>query len=142
MSEKLYNLEEVLEMEGSEFTARDGLLVKCISGVLNVYCRKKYEACGVSKFWLNNEYKLVNKPVTFSDVLESNKRCRVEHEIVEAILLTANYEGECIYIEKGFKAIEEGKYLKLEDILLVICRFAGTGEIQKIIKNGRWFLEE
>jgi hypothetical protein len=126
MSEKLYKLEEVLEMEGSEFTARDGSPVKCINGVLNVYCRKKYEACGVSRFWLDNEYKLVKKPVTFEDVLNSNKRCRIEHE----------------RLAKDFYKDYDYAYLEFSTYLQVLLNKYNSCELKDILKEGKWYLEE
>ena len=67
----------------------------------------------------NRKFKLKQYPVTFEEVLNSDKRCRIEHEILN------NWED---YVSFGWLMITLAKDLK-------------ENELKEVIKNGKWYLE-
>ncbi|MDS0525481.1 hypothetical protein NNC19_07305 [Clostridium sp. SHJSY1] len=95
----------------------------------------------VSDFISNATFIPIQQPASFMEVVESGKKCRVEHELVKDMLLDTDYDDADCYIKNALKTIKNGSYLMLEDMLLVIARFSGVNEIQDIIKNGKWYIE-
>lgn len=138
---KKYKTWEVIKM--LEF---DNLLeFKCGGGVIN-YKNRVIE-------WEDNEplifndvtqtykWELVKRAVTFEEVLNSGRKCRVEHELMDALT-----EDECCTSEALIKSINkdicEGKYLLFGSLFLVLSWRFVTDEVKKIIKEGKWYLED
>lgn len=69
----------------------------------------------------NVKYELKQQPVTFEEVLNSDKWCKVEHE-----LLRDDY----------YK-----KYDRLDILMYNITMTFKPDELKSIIKNGKWYLE-
>lgn len=62
----------------------------------------------------------VEKSVNFIDILNSDKRCRVEHELLNS----------------------SKRYFKLNEIFKEILPYYSENELKKIIKEGLWYLED
>lgn len=61
-------------------------------------------------------------PVSFIDVVNSNKKCRVEHELVE-------------------NDIYEKEYHELKEVIGVMTAWYSTEELKRVIREGKWYLE-
>ena len=69
----------------------------------------------------NRKFKLKQQPVTLEEVLNSDKRCKVEHELLK---------------DKYYSLYDEFDF-----ILVEISSNFKTKETKEIIKNGKWYLE-
>lgn len=76
---------------------------------------------------LNSEWKLVQQPVTFEKVLKSSGRCRVEHELLNEYEITSLSD----FMEFDFYMLN-----------LCDCAALSSDEIKKILKEGKWYLED
>lgn len=68
------------------------------------------------------DFEFIQQPVTFEEVLNSDKKCRVEHK------LTAEYSN--------FK-----EFMFLDILLSFISQYFGDEECKKIFKEAKWYLE-
>jgi hypothetical protein len=69
---------------------------------------------------INN--KVIQKPVTFEEVLNSDKKFRVEH-----------YKTNVLPIFKDF--------IEIDSFLFYISQYFVSEDIKKVIKEGKWYLE-
>lgn len=69
---------------------------------------------------INN--KVIQKPVTFEEVLNSDKKFRVEH-----------YKTNVLPIFKDF--------IEIDSFLFYISQYFVSEDIKQIIKEGKWYLE-
>jgi hypothetical protein len=98
------------------------------------------ESLKLCEDYINAIFIPIQKPVSFMEVVKSNKRCKVELGASEYILDFKYEEGDS-YISEGFRKIRKGEYMELCDLLLVISRFVGNNEFKDIIENGKWYIE-
>ena len=68
------------------------------------------------------DFEFIQQPVSFEDVLNSDKKCRVEHE------LTAGHST--------FEA-----FMDLDVLLLYIGDYFETEDCKQIFKEAKWYLE-
>ncbi len=78
----------------------------------------------------------IQKPVSFMEVVNSNKRCKVEHEYVKEIRRLSDL---CFVYKLEFK---KGEYMPLNYLMYALGYHCSQEDIQEIIKNGIWYLEE
>lgn len=106
--------------EGQEFKCDDGLFtIRCLNnGAIEIHS-KDGRAFGFVK---EDTFSKIEKPVSFTEVLNSDKRCRVEHE-----LLKGDYYKE---------------YKNFTFLLRSLIETYVPEHVKSILKNGRWFLEE
>ena len=92
------------------------------------------------KFNKNEEIKLcvishyqkfvkVEEPVSFVDVLKSDKKCRVEHEIIEKLM--SNEENDFDFDE----------YMEIDEVLFELTNQCEASETRDVLLNGIWYLE-
>ena len=78
-------------------------------------------------------YEIVEKSVTFMEAVNSDKRCRVEHKLIDGYY--------SIHTNQPF-----GKYLydyhKLYLHMHALSEVFDNEKFKEIIKNGKWYLEE
>ena len=65
------------------------------------------------------KYKLIQKPVTFEEVLNSNKNCRIEHKLL----------------------VKTNNHQPLAEIMKSLATYCRDDILRKILKEGEWFLE-
>lgn len=86
----------------------------------------KKESCICEEFSqieiMNLDFEFIQQPVTFEDVLNSDKECRIEHK------LTAEYSNL-----EGF--------MYLDILLSFISHYFEDEECKKIFKEAKWYLE-
>jgi hypothetical protein len=143
MSKELISMnirEVILSIKKDQEYECENFIIKCLdNGTIEIKDRNTSDVFGFLK---DDEFIKVEKPVSFDDVLNSDKKCRVEHELIKEIFEdTYGYTGD-YYITQSLNHFKNGEYLKLEDILLIIGRFTCNEEVKDIINNGKWFLEE
>ena len=92
------------------------------------------------KFNKNEEIKLcvishyqkfikVEEPVSFVDVLKSDKKCRVEHERIEKLM--SNEENDFDFDE----------YMEIDEVLFELTNQCEASETRDVLLNGIWYLE-
>lgn len=86
------------------------------------------------------DFEFIQQPVTFEEVLNSDKKCRVEHEILNK--KTKN-KDEISDKSANYFLIEykNNRYLNMNNLLELFIWILSDSEIRKIIKEGKWYLE-
>ena len=117
-----YSFEEVIA------NIKEGETYKCTSDIyiiqtihrneigLKINNYEPLERCGTNDI---QRFVKIKTPVSFNDILHSDKRCRVEHELL---------------------SIED--YFYLRDILSYLSEHFNSELIRKIILEGKWYIEE
>jgi hypothetical protein len=125
---KEYSLQEIFnEEEGMEFLRASGGCTKYIIKDGELFCtdyNKEYTIKPVlNKRIMNLKFKKVQSPVSFMDVINSTKKCRIEHELVNNDEYSQNYH-------------------ELYDLMYVMSEWYTSDELKTVIKEGKWYLEE
>ncbi|GEM_PF-2770567 len=127
---KKYKLWEVIKMlQGDntlEFTNGQTVIGSCDMGYLEVK-ETFYVKTLDENIKLSDEWELVQQPVTFEKVLKSSGRCRVEHELLNEYEITSLSD----FMEFDFYMLN-----------LCDCASLSSDEIKKILKEGKWYLED
>lgn len=92
--------------------------------------------CG-SKF-IDSIFIPIQQPVSFMEVVNSDKKCRVEHPIINSRVLNGSTMNLCLEA----KEMKEGKCLKLNWILYIIGYSVDSEMLRTVIKEGKWYIEE
>lgn len=118
-----YSFEEVIAniKIGETYICKEsGYVIKTIyksEGGFRFNNNEPMDFCGINNM---QRFVKVEKPVSFDDVLKSDKKCRVEHDLV---ISTKEYEDF--------------------DILIAdISNVRDAQELKDIMLNGKWYLEE
>lgn len=86
------------------------------------------------------DFEFTQQSVTFEEVLNSNKRCRVEHEMlnkeIEKINELSNESANYFLIE-----FKNGKYLKFKYLLELFIWIFPNWKIKQIFNEAKWYLE-
>lgn len=88
----------------------------------------------------NCMWELVQESVTFQEVLNSNKLCRVEHELINEPLKENCYCGEKL-ISEEYDKFKRGKYIEFGLLFMVLSWILSDEDLKEVIKNGKWYLE-
>lgn len=128
---KKYKLWEVIKMMAEDrdlqFTDGDITLGSDDNGIL-IFLKAVFEEESLDdNVDLDSEWELVQKPVTFEKVLKSSGRCRVEHELLNEYEITSLSD----FMEFDFYMLN-----------LCDCASLSSDEIKKILKEGKWYLED
>lgn len=78
----------------------------------------------------NVKYELKRQPVTFEEVLNSDKMCKVEHNMFNLEELMAEE-----------MVISESNYFDVDEILYAITNNFCTNDTKRILKECKWYLE-
>lgn len=86
------------------------------------------------------DFELIQQPVTFEEVLNSDKKCRVEHKELNKVIEKTNELNDSSANEFliGFK---KGEYLNFNNLLELFIWIFSNYKIKQIIKEGKWYLE-
>lgn len=86
------------------------------------------------------DFELIQQPVTFEEVLNSDKKCRAEHKELNKVIEKTNELNDSSANEFliGFK---KGEYLNFNNLLELFIWIFSNCEIKQIIKEAKWYLE-
>lgn len=124
---KEYSLQEVISIieNGEEYRSDSPLWeiksIKKVNGNINfIYNGTKNDSVGVNA---NQRFIKVEQPVSFMDVVNSNKKCRVEHDFLK-------------------DSVWYNDYKEFEDMLYDLGKCYASVDIKKVILEGKWYLED
>lgn len=83
----------------------------------------------------------VQESVSFKDVINSSKKCRVEHKNVSEILNNKDITFDKHMIAESFRAMKKDEFIAFDDVMLVLSRYLGATLLKQVIAEGRWYLE-
>lgn len=69
------------------------------------------------------EWEIIQKPVTFEEVLSNDKLCRIEHELLNGLPI-------------------QTEFMNFRDIIKFISENFFSSTIKQIFKEGKWYLQE
>jgi hypothetical protein len=78
-------------------------------------------------------FKKIQQPVSFMEVVNSNKKCRVEHTFIDNYSMCDNSLIRSMY---------KKEYVGLGIVLEGLSKFYNSICLKEIIKNGKWYIEE
>lgn len=78
----------------------------------------------------NVKYELKQQPVTFEEVLNSNKMCKVEHELIDKSEIYSKMDG---FTCDG--------YALITNLFKSMSTHLSTIGFREVIKSGKWYLE-
>lgn len=119
---KEYTLQEIFDLpEGIEFINADAHF-EVRNGVLyNWFKPNDKQSVRLTKMYVHMKFIKVQEPVSFMDVINSNKLCRVEYENCDT------------QTNEGFQC--------LDSLLHFLSSKYPPSTLREIIKDGRWYLE-
>lgn len=85
------------------------------------------------------------KPVSFMDIVDSNKKCKVEHELITDLLNSDITLKEFDNDELEYKWFMEYKnkgYLQINLLMDIVMGFLNAREYKTVIKEGKWYLSD
>ncbi|WP_346962003.1 hypothetical protein [Clostridium sp.] len=142
---KKYKTWEVIKMmtenEDLEFKNDSHVIGASILGYLKVKKSKCETLTLDGNVKLNSVWELVKQPVTFNEALESGKNCRVEHELVKHMERHGCVCEESM-IRDFFNEVTSGGYLGVNEVIIVLGWMLDSNNFKKIIKEGKWYLED
>ncbi|OOM81640.1 hypothetical protein CLPUN_10290 [Clostridium puniceum] len=122
---KLYTIQEVFEEAiGTEFEVVGNMkTIKVADGVQGrILCWSNGEKALLSEVTIAAKFIKIPKPVSFMDVVNSDKKCRIEHELVD-------------------NEIYEKEYHDFREVIRVMTTWYSTKELKQVIREGKWYLE-
>lgn len=121
---KEYKLQEIFDLpEGIEYINADSHF-EIKNGVLYSWFKPNdKQSVRLTKMYVNMKFTMIQKPIRFMDVVNSDKKCRVKHELIENDLYREYYNN-------------------LDDILKVMLDWYTLEEFKKVIKEAEWYLED
>lgn len=151
---KEYSLQEVYnEEEGTEFKVKYEKGNYNKSTVKVAEKEKEFLINRTKLVWNNGEdiqmkeefvtakFIKVQLSVSFNDVINSSKRCRVEHKNVNIILENKNITFDKDMIAENFRAMQKDEYIDFDKVMLVLSRYLGSRLLKQVITEGKWYLE-
>ena len=90
------------------------------------------------------DFKKVNKPVSFQDVLNSDKKCKVEHELIDRCIknMSVCYTYGVDYLETAISDIKTDNYMYLDSLMSGLGLALSNQRLKEVINDGKWYLEE
>lgn len=86
------------------------------------------------------DFEFIQQPVTFEEVLNSDKKCRVEHEMFKDACFRIK-PSDSLTIIQHKESIFNNQYMFIKDIMYVLGYVCTEDSLKKIIKEGKWYLE-
>ena len=96
-------------------------------------------------FIINGIFIPISKPVSFMDIVDSNKKCKVEHELITDLLNSDITLKEFDNDELEYKWFMEYKnkgYLQINLLMDIVMGFLNAREYKIVIKEGKWYLSD
>jgi hypothetical protein len=146
---KEYSLQEVLDTERVDFKTKSGTIVYAEKGQLYIKLKIIMDEvkwiCPLTKEWLETKFMKVQEPVNFMEVVSSNKKCKVEHELITDIINSditlREFDGDTLEY-KWFVEYKDKGYLQLNLLMSVIMGFLNVRDFKTVIEEGKWYLSE
>ncbi len=88
-----------------------------------------------SKTLINAKFIPIQQLVSFMEVVNSNKKCRVEHKYVEEIRAVTDLQD--FYINE----FRNNDCIPLNYLMHILCYHTSQEDLKEIIKEGKWYLE-
>lgn len=120
-----YTIQEVFqEPLGTEFEVVGNMqTIKVVDGVQGrILCWSNGEKALLSEITIAAKFRKIPQAVRFMDVVDSDKKCRVEHELVDNV----KYEKE---------------YHDFHEVMRNMLTWYNNDELKTVIKDGKWYLE-
>lgn len=144
---KRYKTWEVIKMLSEnpklQFKNEDGHIItteKVESHFLK-YSNNKTEININNNLKLEAKWELIQESVTFEEVLNSDKECRVEHEILNDLrkeyCLDEDFDAQYLIEELNILEV----FLPFTDCMYHLANLLNEIQLKEVIKNGRWYLE-
>ncbi len=86
------------------------------------------------------DFEFIQQPVTFEEVLNSDKKCRIEHEELNKVIEKTNELNDSSANE-FLISFKKGEYLNFNNLLELFIWIFSNYKIKQIIKEGKWYLE-
>lgn len=142
---KEYKTWEVIKMitenRNLQFTDGDVTLGSDDNGILMLLKTVFEEESLDDNVDLDSEWELVKQPVTFEEVLNSDKKCRVEHELIDSGLDDEITSNDNVTLE-DYQTLKEGNYMELHNLISVLPWILSNEEFKQVLKEGKWYLED
>lgn len=125
---KEMNIREVMAniREGQGYRYED-IIIRCtVNGDIEIYNCDNGNGFG---FTNQDKFIKVEEPVSFYEVVCSDKQCRVEHEIINDYLSTEDIDTL-------------QKYDELKCILKTLSQTISNKGMKTIMKEGKWYLQD
>ena len=87
------------------------------------------------------DFEFIQQPVTFEEVLNSDKKCRVEHEMLKKDFSDYYSMINDNALIKRIKDVLNDKYMSINDIFYVFGYIFTGDTLKKIFKEAKWYLE-
>lgn len=119
---------EILKEEnvGKSVVGSNKAIYKIKLGQCNDILLFKKESCICEEFSqieiMTLNFEFIQQPVTFEEILNSDKKCRVEHNKTNSFSILENF-------------------MELDSFLCYISQYFASEDIRQIIKEGKWYLE-
>lgn len=138
---KRYKLWEVIKM----FSENKSLKFKCDKGIIEYnggYITWE-QGCllAIMEDTQEYEWELIQEPVTFEEVLNSDKKCKVEHKLIDLNLLDEIHSDDNTTLN-DFENLRDEEFMNFHNLLSVLPWILNNKEFKTVIKEGKWYLED
>ena len=105
---------------------------------------------GVDEFGFNDyiaglKFEVIQKPLSFMEAVKSGRRIKVEHNLIDDIILNKEDGYFRSYSSHNREAVERFRnkeFMSVDLLLLALGYLFNELEIAKIITDGKWHIEE
>lgn len=123
---KKYKTYEALKMieENKKLKFTNGYVIMRFNNIFDTIsfydAKNENEAVSLLNININGEWKLIKQSVTFEEVLNSNKRCKIEHELLH----------------------EKLEYQPFDNLMYYLSNTYYENDFKQILIEGKWYLED
>ncbi|WP_243187077.1 hypothetical protein [Clostridium botulinum] len=125
-----------LKFEGKALNKLTKILSVNEHGILKCLQNKMEISIFAEEMWT-----LVEEPVSLMEMLNSDGKCRVEHELIDKNLQDEISTTDEITL-KDYENLKANKYMPLHNLMSVLPWILNSQNFKEVIKNGKWYLEE
>lgn len=79
---------------------------------------------------IEREWKLMQKSVTWNDILACDENCKVDHPLIN----NSNFEEEILLQLQGFNSFD--------GVMYALSNNLNDEKLKEVIMNGKWYLEQ
>ena len=159
MSKEL-NIIEAMHMKlGTEFTIkyRDGytrrvMLVESNEiGNNNIVLKyldvinNEYNYVDIHRDLVDAKFIPVQKPVSFMEAVKTGRRIKVEHNLIDDILLNKKdiyFRSDSSHNRKAIERFRNKEFMPVNLLFSALGYLFDESEIAEIVNNGKWYIEE
>lgn len=128
---EIYKTWEVIKMltENKELIFKSISCGTCLSIIHTNFISSKNKEHARMDIDINDRWTLIEQSVIFDEVLKNNKKCRVEHELI----------NKCNFIGGELEGLKE--FNELDCIMCILSCRLDSESLKTIIREGKWYLE-